>query len=155
VVHRSVCRDCEQTRRTDAKNTDRGAHLIRQRASKRAHAIGVTTDFVLHDLGWITLVPVMRAMLSDPDALCHCGHAFLNERDIQLEHRKPPRTSDDYARHHARNIAIACGSCNQTKRNTGYADWLDKCEDARRTAAFRRQDQPTVVPPSQPTLFDQ
>lgn len=82
-------------------------------------------------MNYRALVPVLRALMTD-EGLCQCcGHEFLNERDIQIEHLEPPRTSNDWARLHARNLRLACASCNGGKGRTPYSEWLDEQEDTR------------------------
>lgn len=73
--------------------------------------------------------------------LC-CGHPFEHERDIQIEHREPPRHPQDWARQHARNLALACQSCNNTKGRKSFAVWLDEQEDARLANEAHRQEVP-------------
>lgn len=130
------CRACEQSERTDRKNENRAAVLVRQRAQVRAQAAGVPLEFFMDDLNWSALIPIVDLYLNDDRAIClNCGHRPLNERDTQLEHRAAPRSLRDFARHHARNIAVLCGSCNAGKHDKGYADWLDEQEDARLSVA--------------------
>ena len=67
-----------------------------------------------------------------PEGECTCcGHSFLNERDIQIEHREPPRFKNDLAREHACNLGLLCASCNGTKGDKPYAQWLDEQQDIR------------------------
>lgn len=138
TVFRAECRTCEQTRRTDEKNLDRASALVESRAAQRARYLGVTLEFMLEDMNWKSLIPIVRAALEYPDFLCpNCGHPPLHERDTQIEHRAPPRPGQrpDFAREHARNIAISCGSCNNTKNNKDYEPHLDAMEDARLSVA--------------------
>jgi hypothetical protein len=66
-------------------------------------------------MNYARFVPVMRELMT-PESLCQsCGHPFMNERDIQIEHIAPPRFAQDWARLHTRNIRFLCGSCNRTK----------------------------------------
>lgn len=128
------CRACEQSERTDRKNENRALALVRQRASVRAQAAGVPLEFFMDDLNWSALVPLVQAYL-DGAPCRNCGHPALNERDVHLDHAEPPRHVRDFARHHARNIPVLCGSCNGSKRDKPYAAWLDDQEDARRSVA--------------------
>jgi 5-methylcytosine-specific restriction endonuclease McrA len=81
----------------------------------------------LVNMNWAALVPILRAML-DTDGRClDCGHRFVNERDVQIEHIEPPRTAGDWAREHARNLRLACQSCNGTKGQKPFAAWLAGC----------------------------
>lgn len=128
------CRACEQSERTDKKNEDRAQALVRQRAQVRAQAAGVPVEFFMDDLNWMALVPLLQTYL-DGAPCRNCGHAMLHERDIQLEHAQPARTPFDFARHHARNINVLCGSCNNGKTDKDYAVWLDEQEDVRRSVA--------------------
>jgi hypothetical protein len=92
-------------------------------------------------------------MMTDEGICTSCGHPFLNERDIQLEHREPPRHAQDWARLHARNIGLACGSCNRTKSGKSYAAWLDEQEGARIANEADHTPRPiTIDAPIQLTL---
>jgi hypothetical protein len=83
------------------------------------------------DMNYQSLVPVLRTLMTE-DGLCQCcGHAFLNERDIQIEHLEPPRFYNDWARLHTRNLRLACGSCNSGKSGKAFVQWLDEQEEAR------------------------
>lgn len=126
-----VCRDCEQIERNEHKNADRPLAIIEQRAASRATKSGVPKTFIMTNMNYRSLVPVLRAMMTTEGLCTSCGHGFLNERDIQLEHREAPRHDRDWARLHARNIGIACASCNRRKAKRTYAQWLDDEEDAR------------------------
>lgn len=153
VVFSPKCRDCEQRERNEKKNADRPLAIIRQRAASAATKAGATTEFFWNDMKYKTLVPYMRAMMS-PEGLCHgCGHEFLNERDIQLEHREPPRFQKDWARLCAENIALACASCNRKKGTKSFPVWLDDNEAAR----ISNLEQPSVAPeePLELDLFGQ
>jgi hypothetical protein len=88
------------------------------------------------------LVPLLRAMMTD-EALClNCGHPFVNERDIQIEHREPPRHRQDWARLHARNLGFSCASCNRTKSNKPNDVWLDEQEGARLSNLEEKRQEP-------------
>lgn len=131
IQFKSLCRDCELIERNKQKNADRALWLMKKRASAHATALGVSTEFIWIEMNWQALVPFCRAMMTE-EALClDCGHKFLNERDIQIEHRDPPRFIGDWARENTRNIGLACASCNGTKSNTSYSEWLDRQEEAR------------------------
>jgi hypothetical protein len=102
------------------------------------------------NMNYEALVPILRALMS-PEGRCPCcGHGFVNERDIQIEHRFPPRGPRDWARLHARNLSFACGSCNRTKAAKEPDLWLDEQEGARlsneleRTTVERLMAQPTL-----------
>ena len=146
------CRDCQQKIRNEQKNTDRPLAIIRQRAATIARRSGESTEFALTQLNYAALVPVLRALMT-PEGLCQsCGHQFLNERDIQIEHLEPPRHQRDFARLHARNIRLGCGSCNRTKGSKPYAVWLDEQEGARLSNLAGRQS-PAGPSPDQGELF--
>jgi 5-methylcytosine-specific restriction endonuclease McrA len=146
---RPKCKACEQIERNEKKNADRPAAIIDNRAANQASKAGVAKSFFLVNMNFRALVPMLRAMMT-PEGLCtSCGHPFLNERDIQLEHREPPRHSQDWARLHARNIGLACTSCNGTKGPKPYAIWLDEQESTRLTNEYSRSPQspdPPMVP---------
>jgi len=144
----SVCKACEQKERNEEKNTDRPKAIIEARAATRARELGVPKAFLLVNMNWNVLVPYLRAAMGG--ALClDCGHAFVNERDVQIEHREPPRSDGDWAREHASNIALACGSCNRSKGSKTFASYLDDKEAARlsneryRLAPLLMGDEPT------------
>lgn len=125
------CRDCEQIKKNERLNEDRPLVVFRRRTATRAAKLGVPFDFLWVNMNWRSLLPDFRIALTT-GATCHaCGHPYLHERDVQIEHREPPRHPQDWAREHARNIAFYCASCNRTKREKSYASWLDEQEDAR------------------------
>jgi 5-methylcytosine-specific restriction endonuclease McrA len=126
-----LCRDCEQRIRNEKKNADRPLAIIENRARAMAVKVGESFEFVWIQLNYRSLVPLMRAMMT-PEGLCQgCGHDFVNERDIQIEHLEPPRIARDFARQHTRNLRLFCGSCNGTKGKKPFAVWLDEQEGAR------------------------
>lgn len=126
-----VCRDCRQKERNDRKNADRALSIIGDRASSHARKAGVAKVFFMVNMNYVALVAVLRAMMTSEGVCLCCGHPFVNERDIQIEHREPPRHQRDWARLHARNLGLACASCNRTKASKPYALWLDEQEAAR------------------------
>jgi hypothetical protein len=131
VSFHARCRDCEQRLRNEKKNADRPKAIVEQRARSAAAKAGVSFEFAWTELNYRALVADMRAKLS-PEGLCNgCGHKFLNERDIQIEHIEPPRSDQDWARLHARNLRLVCGSCNRTKGKKPFLDWLEDQEGAR------------------------
>jgi hypothetical protein len=144
------CRDCQQKRRNEVKNADRALAIIESRAAEHARKAGVPKRFFMVNLNYRALVPILRAMLTDEGICTSCGHPFVSERDVQLEHREPPRSPQDWARRHARNIGIACQSCNVTKRDKPYAQWLDEQEGAR----LSNDDERVAARPAQLDLFD-
>lgn len=125
------CKACQQVERNKQKNLDRARSIIENRAATRAREIGVSKPFMLVDMNWNSLVPQMRVLMTDEGRCVSCGHAFRNERDIQIEHREPPRFRGDLARESARNIGFLCQSCNVTKQNKAHSEWLDDQEAAR------------------------
>src|SRR5262245_36267588 len=101
---------------------DRALAIMYRRAASWAHKLGVTTEYMWIDMNWQALVAILRSMMTPEGKCVSCGHKFDNERDIQIEHREPPRKDPprggvDWARHHARNIGILCQPCNSTKQN--------------------------------------
>jgi 5-methylcytosine-specific restriction endonuclease McrA len=143
------CRDCEQKKRNEKKNTDRPRTIIEQRARSAAQKTGTGFEFFWINLNYRALVPPMRAMMTS-EGLCQgCGHPFVNERDIQIDHIEPPRHQSDWARLHARNVRLACGSCNRTKGKKIYSEWLDEQEGARLSnQKMRGFDEVDNQPPS-------
>jgi hypothetical protein len=125
------CRDCEQKLRNEKKNADRPRAIIEQRAQTAARKAGKSREFFWVEMNYRSLVPILRSLMTD-EGLCQgCGHAFVNERDIQIEHLEPPRAGSDWARLHARNLRLGCGSCNRTKGTKSFITWLDEQEGAR------------------------
>jgi len=160
ATHRSVCstwfnricKSCEQKERNERKNVDRPLAIIENRAAARATLLGVSRAFMWINMNWRALVAPMRGMMT-PEGLClGCGHPFVNERDIQIDHIEPPRYPQDWAREHARNLMLGCGSCNRVKSNRPFAVHLDDQEHARLSNETNRDDQPRQ--PEQPGLFD-
>jgi 5-methylcytosine-specific restriction endonuclease McrA len=136
------CKTCQQIERNERKNADRALAIIEGRASERARDVGKTREFMMTDMNWSQMVAEFRAMMG-PDGRCkNCGHKFMNERDIQIDHIFPPRHIGDWAREHARNLRLLCASCNATKQNKDPAEWLDEQEDARIGNAIDRERQP-------------
>ena len=148
-----ICRDCEQKDRNERKNIDRPLAIIRGRAATAAHKAGVDTEFFMTQMNYLGLVPLMRALMSDEGRCLNCGHAFLNERDIQIEHIEPPRDDQDWARLHARNLRLFCGSCNRVKSNKPFIQFLDEQEQARLSNLESRASLPLFVDPQYP-LFE-
>jgi hypothetical protein len=131
VTFARLCKDCEQIERNEKKNADRPLAIMRNRTASHAHNLNVSTEFLWVNMNWRALVPVLRAMLSPEGRCLSCGHPFVNERDVQIEHRYAPRHPQDWARQHARNLSLDCQSCNNGKGSTPYGQWLDDAEDAR------------------------
>jgi hypothetical protein len=148
------CRDCETKARNERKNEDRPLWIIKERARDHATKHGLAFEFMWINMNWRSLVPMARAMMTE-EALCtSCGHGFDNERDIQLEHRSPPRYRGDLARVHARNIGLACASCNRGKSDAPYDDWLDQQEEARLSNEADLTRMPATQLPVQMALFE-
>jgi hypothetical protein len=138
------CRDCEQKARNEKKNADRPRSIIEQRAASAATKWGVSKRFFITQMNYRALIPELRALMTDEGLCKGCGHEFLNERDIQIEHIEPPRQEivPDWARLHARNLRLCCGSCNRTKGSKPFSQWLDEQEGAR----LSNLQQPSVEP---------
>ncbi len=128
-----VCRDCRQKVRNEKKNADRPLSIIKGRAAQAAHKAETSTEFFWTQMNYRGLVPLMRILMSEDGRCLSCGHPFVNERDIQIEHIEPPRHHQDWARLHARNLRLFCGSCNRTKSDKSFVEWLDEQEGARRS----------------------
>lgn len=126
------CRLAQQTIRDAAKERDPGGSAIIGRAKEHARnlsrALGQTVSyqFVLVELNWDALIPIMRALLG-PDGKClNCRRHQGDPRRYHIEHRIPPQNVTDWAAHHARNLWIACGGCNCRKgRNDADRAWLE------------------------------
>lgn len=147
VIHFDpICKDCQQIERNERKNEDRPLAIMDGRAGSHARILGVPKSFLWVNMNWSSLVPEMRALMTDEGRCRSCGHPFIGERDIHIEHREPPRAPDDWARQHARNLGIFCQSCNGTKGHKPYAVWLDEQEEARISNEHHRD------PPSDPQL---
>src|SRR5262245_2987945 len=123
------CRDCEQKERNEKKNQDRPLAIIRQRTTVAARKANMPFEFFWKQMNYEALVEPFRVALITK---CRsCGHMPKSEADVQIEHIEPPRDAQDWARLHARNIHFLCGSCNRTKSDKSYAQWLDEQEGAR------------------------
>ena len=146
------CKDCQQIKRNDQKNADRPLAIIRGRAQEAAHRAGTTTEFFWTQMNYRALVPWMRAMMTDEGLCIACGHAFVNERDIQIDHLFPPRHRQDWGRLHTRNVRLGCGSCNNSKGSKEPDQWLDEQEVARITNLLYREEEPEVRDDDDPQL---
>jgi hypothetical protein len=126
------CRLARQTMRDADKERDPGGAAIIGRAKEHARnvsqALGQTVGykFVLVELNWDALIPIMRALLG-PDGKClNCRRRQSDARRYHIEHRIPPEHLADWAAHHARNLWLACGGCNCRKgRNDADRAWLE------------------------------
>src|SRR5262245_31152665 len=125
------CKDCEQKERNEKKNLDRPKAIIEARARSVAAKFEVSFDFIWIEMNYRAFVAEMRAMMTSEGLCGCCGHQFLGERDIQIEHREPARFEKDWAREHHKNLGLCCASCNCTKGKKPYAQWLDEQEEAR------------------------
>jgi hypothetical protein len=151
-----ICKDCEQKQRNEKKNADRPKAIIEQRARSAASKASVSFEFFWTQMNYRALVPVLRALMT-PEGLCQaCGHEFVNERDIQIEHLEAPRSANDWARLHARNLRLSCGSCNRTKGQKPFAVWLDEQEGARLSnlSVPNTEAKIAIEDWRQPSLFD-
>jgi hypothetical protein len=127
------CRLAEQTIRDHGKEADPARYAIEGRAKQLAgdlsKALGNTIGyrFVLIELNWGALVPIMRALLA-PDGIClNCGRHRSTCRELHIEHRIPVVHIADWPAQHARNLWIACAGCNIEKgRNDADRDWLER-----------------------------
>ena len=84
--------------RNEKKNADRPLAIIEQRAKSAATKADISFEFFWMQMNYRALVPVLRAMMTSEGLCLGCGHKFLNERDIQIEHLEPPRFETDWAR---------------------------------------------------------
>lgn len=128
TTYRRICKVCEQTNHDRLKNQDRARILIENRCRDWASRLGCSKEFLWSQMNWRSLVPVLRALMTDEGLCQSCGHPFRSERDIQIEHIEPPRHRQDWARHHAANLRLMCGSCNNGKNDQPFATWLDERE---------------------------
>ena len=73
---------------------------------------------------------------------------------LQIEHILPPRYEKDWARLHARNTRLFCGSCNRSKSDKPYGEWLDTQEGAR-LSNLESKDRPGIFvePSADPRQF--
>jgi hypothetical protein len=108
-------------------------------------------EFFWTQMNYRALVPWLRAMMTHEGLCIGCGHAFVNERDIQIDHLFPPRYQQDWARLHTRNLRLGCASCNNSKGSKDPAVWLDEQEGAR-LSNLEYQEKPVEVMDDQPQL---
>jgi hypothetical protein len=147
------CKDCEQKLRNEKKNVDRPRAIVEQRAATAATRAGKSRKFFWMQMNYRSLVPELRGLMTDEGLCKGCGHEFLNERDIQIEHIEPPRFTNDFARLHARNLRLCCGSCNRTKGQKPFAQWLDEQEGAR-LSNLEQPSVDTTSPSKKPMQLD-
>jgi hypothetical protein len=98
--------------------------IVRQHAAAAAHKAGQSVDFFMTQMNYASLVVPLRAAMAEGSICLSCGCRFMNERDIQIEYREPPRHSQDWERLHVQNIFLLCASCGSTKRGKPFAEWL-------------------------------
>ena len=130
---RPNCRLAEQTIRDHDKDADPARSAIEGRAKEHAghlsKAVRSTIGYkwVLIELNWRGLIPIMRAMLS-PDGRClNCAKHWSDPKKLHIEHRVPALGITDYAGHHARNLWIACEGCNWDKgRHDNDREWIER-----------------------------
>lgn len=145
----TLCRDCEQKERNERKNVDRPLSILRQRAARLAVKAGVSLESFWVQMNYPAFVEPLRTQFG-PRGLCvSCGHKYLNETDVQIDHIEPPQHDQDWARLHARNLRIVCGSCNRTKGKKPFAVWLKEQEGAR----LSNLAEPTSALPTSPQQF--
>jgi hypothetical protein len=132
------CRLAEQTIRDHGKEQDPANAAIVGRAKDFARSLSgalgrsISYKWVLIELNWQALIPIMRALLG-PDGRClNCGRHRATARELHIEHRIPPGGEGqarltDWAAQHARNLWIACGGCNAEKGpQPADRTWLDR-----------------------------
>lgn len=131
----TVCKACEVHDRTEAKGKDPARAKVERAASELVTEVNryykaagsaerISKDFVMRRLHYEHLVEPMRFAMTSHRCWSSCGEPYKNERDIQLEHREPPRSPIDWERMDARNIDIKCGTCNNMKGDKPYSQWL-------------------------------
>jgi hypothetical protein len=82
-------------RQVREENADRVLAIIEQPAATAGHKAGVSTEFFVTQMNYRELVPIMCELVNRGS--CQgCGHSFVNERDIQIEHDFPPRHVQDW-----------------------------------------------------------
>lgn len=101
-------------------------------------------------MNYQSLVPLLRALMTDEGRCQGCGHEFVNERDIQIEHCEPPQHPQDWARLHTRNLRLFCASCNNSKGKKPFSKWLDDEEERRLSNKLK----PTIIQSRQRDLFE-
>lgn len=133
--YETICKACEVHDRTEAKAQDparakieRAAAEVVTKVNNHFKTIGserrIGRDFVMTRLHYEHLIEPMRFAMDSHRCWASCGEPFKNERDIQLEHREPPRSPLDWERMDARNIDVKCGTCNNMKADKPYSQWL-------------------------------
>jgi hypothetical protein len=123
------CRFHQETKRHQDKSENLALHILTRRADDLARKTHTSRQWILHDKRgpcWIRLLPLLDAFLRQHAGCLNCGRPFEGTRDVQFDHIHPPRFPDDWARHHARNIRILCGSSNNGKRQKDDDVWIDE-----------------------------
>ena len=130
---RSKCKLAEQTIKDQGKEADPALAAITSRAKELARdlskALGNTVGykFVLIELNWQGLVPILRALLGADGICLNCGRHRGSAREYHIEHRCPPEHLADWATQHARNLWLACAGCNMEKgRRDADREWLER-----------------------------
>lgn len=123
------CRYHQETKRHQQKAENLALYVLNLRADTLAGKTETTRHFIKDDPRgpcWSRLLPLLEAFLKQHAGCVSCGRQFDAVRDTQLDHIHAPRSNDDWARHHARNIRILCGSCNNGKRQKDDVAWIDE-----------------------------
>lgn len=137
------CKLYQQTKRVEQKNADPARAIVEKRASeivRKANKVPgepkITLEFVMADLNYQSLVPMVRAFQAWPaECFCpNCGSPYNQMSTFHYDHREPPRDPRDWARLHARNIGPLDRECNCSKGDMAYGEWLDLEEDKRLSA---------------------
>jgi 5-methylcytosine-specific restriction endonuclease McrA len=140
--YRSRCKLCEQTDSVDAQRMDpltRARDIVAGRAGRLARDLRTAgLDIGVHQircadpkgcdkcrgqqLNWDLLTPLIAAFLEER---CYsCAEGFGGRHDVQLDHIHAWKIITDLPLHHARNLRILCGSCNNAKKSIDDEAWV-------------------------------
>jgi hypothetical protein len=142
------CKYHQETKRHQEKAENLALYVLRLRADTLARMTGTTRHWILYDKRgpcWFRLLPLLEAFLKQHAGCVNCGRSFDGARDTQLDHIHAPRSADDWARHHARNIRILCGTSNNGKRQKDDAFWVDEQYRWQLKDADRTDEQESVA----------
>ncbi len=143
-IYSAQCKVAEVAIRDGLAAADPARSFVERRASdlvanlRKAGASGVGRQFVMVELNYEALVPLVDVFIS-PVGLCTaCAHPFTITH-LQLDHIEPPRWElgvIDWERLHARNIQVLHPGENGSKHNKPFAVWLG--DDQRKWMAERK-----------------
>lgn len=143
-TYKPICKVAEIAVRDGLNAEDPARRFVERRASdlvatlRKAGAPGVSRQFVMDELNYEALVPIVDTLISPAGMCIACGHPF-DIKHLHFDHIEPPRWElgvIDWERLHAQNIQILHPGENTSKGPKTYPVWL--ADNQRKWMAERR-----------------